>query len=163
MGVRTKCLPKEALVLQYFANHYGHLYRGRRPQISKHSDSRIFNGVRASFIVTWVQEDSASLACPTRQNSMAITSRTFAAVNCDADAARSVQRKNQNRLSQRHLGITTTRHLCFWNFCSISEFSRWHKSIQRAFPITSSLLPTFFTCHASIFFCNFLQNCGFRI
>ena len=43
---------------------FGHLCRGRRIQMSGHSDLGIFNYWRASSIFTWVQADTASAACP---------------------------------------------------------------------------------------------------
>ena len=84
---------------------FGHLCRGRRIQISGHSDFEIFNRVVASSILTWVYADTASAACPAHPGSLAITSITFAAVICDADESCSVNIAEENRLSQCHLGV----------------------------------------------------------
>ena len=43
---------------------FGHLCFGRRIQITGDSDFGIFNNVGASLILTWVQADTASAACP---------------------------------------------------------------------------------------------------
>ena len=52
---------------------------------SGHSGSGIFNNVGASSILTWVQTDTASAACPGQPGSLDMTSITFDAVICDAD------------------------------------------------------------------------------
>ena len=59
-----------------------HLCFGGRIRKSGYSDFGIFNYVGASSILTWVQADTASAACPC---SSAMTSSTFATVICDAD------------------------------------------------------------------------------
>ena len=46
---------------------------------------RIFNKDGASSILTWVQPDTASAACPAQPGSLDVTSITFAAVICEAD------------------------------------------------------------------------------
>ena len=46
--------------------------------MSGHSDFGIFNNVDASSIFTWVQADTASVACPAHPGSL--ESMTFAAV-----------------------------------------------------------------------------------
>ena len=58
----------------------GHLCGGRRIQISGHSDLGSFNHVEASSILTWVQVDAASAACPAHLGSLDFMSMTFAAV-----------------------------------------------------------------------------------
>ena len=63
----------------------GHLCRGRRIQMSGHSDLGIFNNLGASSIFTWVQADTASAACPSQPDNLEMISMTFAAVICDAD------------------------------------------------------------------------------
>ena len=69
----------------------GHLCRGRRIQMSGHSDLGIFSNLGASSIFTWVQADTASAACPAQQGSLDLISMTFAAVICDADDPCSVK------------------------------------------------------------------------
>ena len=64
---------------------FGHLCRGRRIQMSGHSDLGIFNNLWASSIFTWVLADTASAACPSQPGNLEIISMTFAAVICDAD------------------------------------------------------------------------------
>ena len=58
---------------------------GRRVQKSGHSEFGILDNVDASSILTWVQADTASAACPAHPGSLDIISMTFAAVICDAD------------------------------------------------------------------------------
>ena len=53
--------------------------------MSGHSDFGIFNNVGASSILTWVQADTASAACPEHPGSLDMISMTFAAVICDAE------------------------------------------------------------------------------
>ena len=53
---------------------FGHLCRGRRIQMSGHSDSGIFNNFGASSISTWVWADAASAACPEHPGSLDIVS-----------------------------------------------------------------------------------------
>ena len=53
----------------------GHLFRGRRIQISGHSDSVIFKNFGASSIFSWVQQPG----------NLEMISMIFAAVICDAD------------------------------------------------------------------------------
>ena len=57
---------------------------GRRIQMSGHSDLGIFNNFGAYSILTWVQADAASAACPAHPDSLDTISMTFAAVICDA-------------------------------------------------------------------------------
>ena len=63
----------------------GHLCRGRRIQMSGHSDFGTFNNSGASSIFTWVEADTAPAACPAHCGSLDMISMTFAAVICDAD------------------------------------------------------------------------------
>ena len=58
---------------------FGHLCRGRRIQMSGHSDFAIFNNFGASYIITWKKTDTASASCPTHPGSLGMTSMTFAA------------------------------------------------------------------------------------
>ena len=58
--------------------------------MSEHSDFGFFNSVDESSILTWVQADTASAACPAHPGSLEIMSMTSAAVICDADVPCSV-------------------------------------------------------------------------
>ena len=69
---------------------FGHLCRGRRIQMSGHSDFGIFKKVGASSTLTWVYTDTASAACPEHPGSLDMISMTFAAFICDADEPCSV-------------------------------------------------------------------------
>ena len=60
---------------------FGHLCRGRRIRTSGHSDYGILSNFGASSILTWVQADTASGACPSQSGSLAMTSITFAALH----------------------------------------------------------------------------------
>ena len=53
--------------------------------MSGHSDLGIFNKDGASPILTWLEADTASAACPADPGSLDMLSMTFAAVICDAD------------------------------------------------------------------------------
>ena len=50
-----------------------------------HSELGNFNNFGASYILTWVQADTASAACPAHLGNLDMISMTFAAVICDAD------------------------------------------------------------------------------
>ena len=121
-------------------DHYlGHLRFGWRIQISGHSDFEIFNNFGASSISTWEKADTASAACPAHPGSLDMTSMTFAAVICDADA----------------------RPLYFWCSVSNSAFFKWQMSISEAnwtfapfvlaSSTTSDVLLTFVRSRARIF------------
>ena len=56
---------------------FGHLCRGRRIQMSGHSDFRIFKNLWASSIFPWVQADTASAACPSQPGNLEMISTTF--------------------------------------------------------------------------------------
>ena len=64
---------------------FGHLCRGRRIQMSGHSDFGNVNNDGASSILTWVYADIASVACAAHPGSRDMTSITVAGVICDAD------------------------------------------------------------------------------
>ena len=53
--------------------------------MSGHSDLGIFNNFGASSILTWVQADTASAACPAHPGNLDMISMTLAAVIGDAD------------------------------------------------------------------------------
>ena len=59
--------------------------RGRRIQMSGHSDLGIFNHFGASSIFTWVLANTASAACHAHPSSLDMISMILAAVICDAD------------------------------------------------------------------------------
>ena len=59
--------------------------------MSGHSDLGIFTNFGASSILTWVQADTTSAACPAHPGSLDMISITFAAVICDADEPCSVK------------------------------------------------------------------------
>ena len=71
------------------AHDLGHLCCGRRIHLSGHSDFWILNNLGASSILTCVQADLASAACPSQSGGLAMSSITFAAVRCEADEPRS--------------------------------------------------------------------------
>ena len=60
-----------------FPHDFGHLCRGRRIQISGHSDFGILSNLGASYNFTWVYADTASAACPSQPGNLAITSIIF--------------------------------------------------------------------------------------
>ena len=53
--------------------------------MSGQPDLGIFSNLGASCILTWVQADAATAACPAQPGSLEMISMTFAAVICDAD------------------------------------------------------------------------------
>ena len=139
----------------------GQLCRGRRIQMSGHSDLGIFNNFEASSIFAWVQADTASAACPAQPGSLKVISVTFAAVICDADDPCSVNTAWNPESSFTISPPSTTRPLYFWCFASNSAFFKWHMSISEAkwtfapfvlaSSITSFLLLTFVRFYAEIF------------
>ena len=66
--------------------------------------------------------DTASLACPAHPRSRKVTSRTLAAVTCDAEDPCSVNTAYELESSYAASPRCTTRPLCVWNFFSNSEF-----------------------------------------
>ena len=64
---------------------FGHLCRGRRIQMSGHSDFGNFNNLWASSIFTWVWADTASAACPSQPGNLEMISMILAAVIWDAN------------------------------------------------------------------------------
>ena len=84
---------------------FGHLCRGRRIQMSGHSDFGIFNNLWASSILTWVQADTASAARPWQPGNLEMISMILAAVIWDAeDPSQWILHKTQNCLLQCHRG-----------------------------------------------------------
>ena len=86
----TDSVHEEQLGLRYWNHDLGHLCRGRRIQMSGHSDFGIFNNLGASSIHTRVSADTASAACPAHPGSLEMISMIFATVICDADEPCSV-------------------------------------------------------------------------
>ena len=109
---------------------FGHLCRGRRIQMSGHSDFGTFNNVGASFILTWVWADTASAACPAHPGSLALASITVAAVICNAEEPCSVNTAWEPESSFTMSPRSTIRLLYFWCCGSNSEFLRWQTSIN---------------------------------
>ena len=148
---RTDFAQEEGLGLPYWTMILGHLCRGRRIQMSEHSDLGIFNinekvlhqllVLRVLAIWTW-----CSWLFPLSFGKLMILVRW-------------IRNKNLNRLSQSPR--STTRPLCFWCFASNSAFFRWQMSINDAkwtvapdvlaSSITCFLLLTFVKIHAEIF------------
>ena len=98
---------KSTTVSSMLCHPSGHLHRGRRNQIPGHSNLKSLSGVAASSILTWVFADTASLACPAHPDSLAITSRTFAAVICQSATLVKVethlaQRSGRHRVPRHH-------------------------------------------------------------
>ena len=81
--------------------------------MSGHSDLGIFGNLGASAILTWVQADSTSAACPAHPGSLEMISMTFAAVICDADDPCSVNTAWAPRSSFTMSPRSTTRPLYF--------------------------------------------------
>ena len=77
---RTDSFREERLDLPYWTMILAICVVGRQIQISGHSDFGIFNNVDASSILTCVQADTASAACPEHPGSLDTLSMTFAAV-----------------------------------------------------------------------------------
>ena len=159
--IRTNFFPVLRPVLQRCATFFRHLYRGRRVQTSGHSDSGCFSNVGESSTLTWVQADTASLACPAHPGRLAITSWTFASVICDADEPCSVNTAKDPEssftilprsstgplyfleplLQLRVLEVTQSHHVAKWTVLnSFCDFS-----------MTSLLLMTFVTFQAGNF------------
>ena len=87
-------------------NDLGHLCRGRRIQMSGHSDFGIFNNLWASSIFTWVYADTASAACPEHPGSLEkcpwLLRLSFEVLMI---LAQWTLHTNQNHLSQCHFGV----------------------------------------------------------
>ena len=121
-NIHVECIP--SILDQQEDENVDNLYRGRRIQISGHSDLGSFSNVGVSSNLTWELADTASLACPERPCSLAKTSRTFAAVICDADEPCSVNTAHEPEASFTPLPRSTTRPMCSRNCCSKSDFLR---------------------------------------
>ena len=152
---------KRNTTVSFILDHdWGHLCRGGRIQMSGHSDVGIFNNFGASSILTWVEADTASAACPAHPGNLEMISITSAAVNCDGDDRCSVNTAQEPESSSTTSPRSTTRPFCFWCFFSNSAFLRWHSSINDAkctftslflaSSITADLFLTFARFHAEI-------------
>ena len=156
-----------------FDHDLGHVCRGRRNHISGHSDFGIVNNYGASSIVTWVQADTASAACPAQPGNLAITSITFSAVICEADDPCSVNTAYATESSFTMPLRSTTLPLYFCDFrfrLSVLEVTNVHQCSKVHFlcdfcasSITSFLLLIFSSCHAGIVssFCHSLSTAAF--
>ena len=122
---------------------FDHLCRGRRIQMSGHSDLGIFHTAGVSSILTCVYADTASAVCPAHLGSLTITSISFAAVVCHADEPCSVNSVVRvwimfhNVISSITHGLRVFEWIVLLSLCA-----SW---------TTSCLLLTFVNCHASIF------------
>ena len=151
---------------------FGHLWHGRRIQMSGHSDLGVFNNFGASSICTWPKADTASAACPAHPDSLDMISMTFAAVICDADDSCSVNTGKDPESSFTISSRSTTRPLYFWCFASHSAFFKWQMSISEAkwtfapfvlvyrsplsyFWLSSGSTPEFFQFFPFLVHCNF--------
>ena len=100
-------------IASWISSHdFGQQDLGGRVQIVGHSDS----GDPHNF--------GASLACPVHPGSLEITSRTLAAVMCDAEDPCSVNTACEPESSFTTSPRNTTRPFYLWVFLSISEFLR---------------------------------------
>ena len=82
---RTNSFQEERLGLPYWTMILAILCRGRRIQMSGHSDFGIFKNLWASSIFTWVYADTASAACPSQPGNLEMISMILAAVTWDAE------------------------------------------------------------------------------
>ena len=140
---------------------FGDLCRGRRIQMSGHSDLGIFNNFGASSIFTSVSADTASAACPAHPGSLDMISMTFAAVIWDADDPCSVNTAQDPESFFTMSPRTTTRPLYFLVLClqfgilqmtDVHQWSKWtFAPFDLASSITSDLLLTLVRSHAGIF------------
>ena len=113
-GDRTDSVQEERLGLPYWTMILAICARGRRIQISGHSDFGFFNNDGASSIFTWVYADTASAACPAQPDSLEMMSMTFAAVIWDADDPCSVNIAYAPESSSTMSPRSTTLPLAFW-------------------------------------------------
>ena len=122
---RRSC-PKEPLVLEFCAKISATGIVGDVSAGLRHSDLGSFSSDGASYFLTW--REPASLACKAHPGSLAITSRTFAVVICDADEPRFVNTGQDLESPCTTSPRSTTRPLYFRNFCSNSEFLKCRES-----------------------------------
>ena len=102
---------------------FGHLCRGKRIQMSGHSDFGILKNLWTSSIFTWVWTDTASAACPSQPGKLEMISMILAAVIWDTEDPCSVNTAWDPELSFTISPRSTTRPLYFWCFTSIQHFS----------------------------------------
>ena len=130
---------------------FGHLCRGRRIQMSRHSDLGIFYNFGAYSIFTWVQADTASAACPAHPGSLDLISMPFAAVICDAEEPCSVNTAWDPESSFTISPLSTTRPLVFLVLClqldilQTTDVHQWGEmnfcATLESFPISPILYP----------------------
>ena len=111
----------------------GHLCRGRRIQMSGHSDFGFFNNLWASSIFTWVLRwyCVCCLSIAARQSGADIHDLGGCHLRCWRSLFSDILRKTL-RSSFAISPRRTTRPLYFWCFASKSAFFRWHMSINDA-------------------------------
>ena len=166
--IKMKVLPKDdrsgfkgTTVSSILDNDLGHLCRGKRVQMSGHSDFVIFSNFGESSIFIWAYANTASAAFTAQPDSLDMISMTFVAVICDADEFFSISTAYDPESSFSTCPRRTTRPLYFGCFASNSAFFKWQISINEAkwieapfvlvSSITSFLLLTFLKFHAEIF------------
>ena len=145
--------------------------RGRRNQLSGHSDFGTFNNLWASSIFTWVYADTASAACASQPGNLDMISMILTAVICDADDPWSLNTAQEPESSFTRSHRSTTRPLDFWCSATNYAFFKWQTSISEAkwtvapFVLASSisfLLLTFAKFHAEILqFLNSLSTAAY--
>ena len=90
MGVHTDFVHEERLSLPYRTMILAICVVADESKCLDTPILEFFNNFGASSILTWVQADTASAACPENPGSLHSTSITFAAVICEADKPCSV-------------------------------------------------------------------------
>ena len=140
---------------------FGHVCRGRRIQMSGHSDLGIFSNFGASSIFTWCKQILRKLLV---LSNLAVCLwypwpllLTFVMLMILVQWILLQHPESSFTISPR----STTRPMYFWCFVSNSAFIKWHMSIHDAkwtfapdvlaSSITSFLLLTFVRFHAEIF------------
>ena len=89
-------------------NDFGHLCRGKRIEMSGHSDVGFFIIFGAFFIFTWVQGDTASASCPAHPGSPDMISMIFVAVIWAAEFFLDIVKKQETlQKTAKQRGNTT--------------------------------------------------------
>ena len=115
-----------------FDHDFGHLCRGRRIDISGHSDFGILSNLRESSVLTGCNRKLRRLyvlhnqEVSAQSRRLVMTSLTFEAVICNADEPCSVNTAYEPESSFTMSPRSTTRPLYFWCFASNSAFFKWH-------------------------------------
>ena len=84
---------------------FGHVCRGRRTQMSGHSDFEIFNNFGSILHFFWVWTDSASAACPAQPSNLEMISFWLLLFEMLKILVQWILPKIQNHLSQYHLEL----------------------------------------------------------